>query len=78
MKLLIVKVEKYVLQIAEASSRGKKVTLNKMRQFALPQHLENGGYINDTSSLVDFINSCILKGKLNKYKIFFCLEATPL
>ena len=28
MKLLIVKVEKYVLQIAEASSRGKKVTLN--------------------------------------------------
>jgi Tfp pilus assembly PilM family ATPase len=78
MKLLIVKVEKYVLQIAEASSRGKKVTLNKMRQFALPQHLENGGYINDTSSLVDFINSCILKGKLNKYKIFLLLGSNAV
>ncbi|NLY70483.1 MAG: pilus assembly protein PilM [Clostridiales bacterium] len=73
MKLLIVKVEKYVLQIAEASIRGKKVILNKVRQFTLPEHLENGGYINATSGLVDFINSCILKGKLNRYKIYLLL-----
>lgn len=78
MKLLTIKIEKSSLQLAEVNQVGKKSLIQKMRMFALPENLENGGFIHNPSALADFILSCIERGKLTKEKSVLLMDVASV
>lgn len=71
--MLTIHINKCTLQIAEVSYSGKTSCINKMRQFDLPDDLENGGFTKNTAVSADFIASCIERGKLSKEKALLFL-----
>ena len=78
MKLLTIRIEKSSLQLAEADHNGKKLLIQKMRMFALPENLESGGFLQDPTAMADFIASCIERGKLSGGKAILLLDVASV
>ncbi|MDR3295431.1 MAG: hypothetical protein LBT26_06350 [Clostridiales Family XIII bacterium] len=64
MKRLTIKIERRLVQLAETETQGKRVCVNKVRAFPLPESLQNGAFTEAPEELAAFIAEALRKGRL--------------
>ncbi|MDR2296140.1 MAG: hypothetical protein LBD95_05015 [Clostridiales Family XIII bacterium] len=64
MKLLTIKIERRLLQLAETEIRGKRIAIKSARSFPLPENPEGDALTDDPEALARFIGEAIRRGRL--------------